>query len=160
MLVEHTVHATLMAGMLGHTCFVKSDLGSEITAATTAATNGVHLRGKGLGVGQLVVAAALRELEAGSTCGLDEHAMCSNATRTAPRARSRPPAKRAVGGERSRVSAVRAGGDARTLSSSGAVCARPERVLVLWEGGHFQRTTHRPVGGTTVRIPAAQLYAD
>ena len=86
-MVGHTVHATLMARMQGHTCFVKSDLSSKIKAATTAATNGVHLRGKGWRVGQLVVAAALRELEAGSTCGLDEHAMCSNAKRTARRAR-------------------------------------------------------------------------
>ena len=69
-------------------------------------------------MGQLVVAAALRELEAGSTCGLDEHAMCSNAKRTARRARPVHLQKRAVGGERSRVSAVRAGGDARTLSSA------------------------------------------
>ena len=86
-MVGHTLHIALMAGMQGHTCFVKSDLSSEITAAATAATNGVHLRGKGLGMGQLVMAAAPRELEAGSTCGLDEHAMCSNAKRTARRAR-------------------------------------------------------------------------
>ena len=44
-MVGHTLHATLMAGMQGHTCFVKSDLSSEITVAAIAATNGVHLRG-------------------------------------------------------------------------------------------------------------------
>ena len=44
---------------------------------------------------------------------------------------SRPPAKRAVGGERSRVPAVRAGGDARTLSSAPSARRESARHGVL-----------------------------
>lgn len=62
------------------TCFVKSDLSSEITATAATTTDGVHLRGKGrLGGGAAWWRPQHGSLEAGCTGGLDEHAMCWNA---------------------------------------------------------------------------------